>query len=378
MLTPSEWKETMSGKIMTVLGPIPSDSLGVTLSHEHLLCDTTCRWNEPTFQDPVTRQVRSKKKVSMEMLDDIRHGDNVVRDNMLLEDIDVAIAEAMEFKVAGGNTIMDVTSTGLGRDPCGLQAISRGTGLNIVQGSGYYIKAAHPDYIATKSIDDIAQIIANDTLDHIPGSNVKAGVIGEIGISLKMHPDEEKVYRAACRAQRKTGLGLSIHYSPWPPWADKHDSLRLLEIASEEGVELERVILGHHDSMYPAKTNGPLGPVNGCIDVEEHKAIGRRKAFVQYDLFGREDLIFIDGRPFQQPLDLERVRSLRQLVDSGLLENLLVSHDVCRKTHLKRYGGSGYGHLLRTMIPMFKAEGFSDLELTTIFVKNPMRAFTSN
>ena len=36
-----------SGQVMTVRGPVPLDSLGITLMHEHLLLDARSWWHRP-------------------------------------------------------------------------------------------------------------------------------------------------------------------------------------------------------------------------------------------------------------------------------------------------------------------------------------------
>ena len=36
-----------TGLVMTVLGPVPVDEMGVTLMHEHLLVDARSWWHEP-------------------------------------------------------------------------------------------------------------------------------------------------------------------------------------------------------------------------------------------------------------------------------------------------------------------------------------------
>jgi len=59
-------------------------------------------------------------------------------------DEELAISEAKRYKLAGGNSIVDVTNIGIGRDPLGLSRIARATGLNIIMGSGYYVEAARP------------------------------------------------------------------------------------------------------------------------------------------------------------------------------------------------------------------------------------------
>ena len=53
-----------SGQVMTVLGPIPVEDLGVTLTHEHILSDVGCNGPEPQeasrkhlFNRPLTMDV---------------------------------------------------------------------------------------------------------------------------------------------------------------------------------------------------------------------------------------------------------------------------------------------------------------------------------
>ena len=91
--------------VMTVLGPVPADELGITLPHEHLQCDLA--------------RVTGRREEQ-------------------LSDIDLAVAEVKRFRTAGGATVVDVTNRHLGRDPVALQTISRATGLHIVMGCGWY------------------------------------------------------------------------------------------------------------------------------------------------------------------------------------------------------------------------------------------------
>jgi predicted metal-dependent phosphotriesterase family hydrolase len=55
-----------------------------------------------------------------------------VKDNLLMNDVRLAERELLEFKKAGGDTVIDATS--IGRDPEALRRISRATGLNVIAG----------------------------------------------------------------------------------------------------------------------------------------------------------------------------------------------------------------------------------------------------
>ena len=132
------------GKVQTVQGLIEPSEVGATITHEHLLIDFI----------PVLEQLpgasnlkRMNEPVSMENLWWVRHYWNSSIDNLRLLDVDVATEEAGEFYNAGGSTIVDVTSIGIGRDPLALRRISRGTGLNVVMGGGHYVYLTHGEDI---------------------------------------------------------------------------------------------------------------------------------------------------------------------------------------------------------------------------------------
>ena len=96
------------------------------------------------------------------MLGELRMNPFLNRDNCELVDVDAAIAELMLFVELGGQTVVDPTNLGIGRDPRALQRISRRTGLNIVMGAGFYLEPSHPAYVRGMSVDAVAHCIARD------------------------------------------------------------------------------------------------------------------------------------------------------------------------------------------------------------------------
>ena len=112
----------LAGLAQTVLGPVPPDSLGPTLSHEHLLIDFTCMFNPP---DEASGQFRAQEPVGLENLGWVRYNYFSNRDNLLLTDEQTAIAEAALYRRVGGATIVDATTIGIGRDPLADHAMGR-------------------------------------------------------------------------------------------------------------------------------------------------------------------------------------------------------------------------------------------------------------
>lgn len=343
-------------QVQTVTGEIKAEELGITFPHEHLLFDLSCYLKVP---EEATRRNLYHSKVEMSNLGEIRRNPFSNKDDVVNYDVDLAVQELMHLKRAGGNSIVDLTNNGLGRDPLAVRGISIQTGIKVVMGCGYYIAASHPPKIASMTIDEIAKEIVAEVRDGIGGTGIKAGIIGEIGTSWPMVPDEEKVLRAAARAQVKTKKSLNIHSYCGQPLEDVRVVHKLLDIVEDEGADLDRVILSHMDG-------------NG-IDLEVHESLAKRGAYISYDCFGSE--MFFDNA-WWEPRDTERIKGIQGLIKRGKVSKLLLSHDVCYKIHLRRYGGYGYDHLLRNIVPMFRMQGTSEKDIHTMMVTNPARALT--
>jgi phosphotriesterase-related protein len=336
-------------QVMTVLGAIDPTQMGVTLMHEHLLLDAT-----PWFQarEEATKRVLAAKTVSIEMLGALRNDPFLCRDNCQLLNEAVAIEEVTQFQRGGGQTLIDPTCRGIGRDPKALQRISRATGLHIIMGCGYYLEPAHPPHVKQMSVEAIAQEIQQDVELGVDG--VRAGIIGEIGVSKDFTPEEEKSLRGAARAQARTGVPLEVHLPGWERLGG-----RVLDVVAEEGADLRRTILCH---MNPSGRH-----------LEYQAELARRGAWLEYDMIGM-DFYYAD-QSAQSPSDEENVRAIDRLKQSGFLSQVLISQDVFVKIQLVRYGGTGYAHILEYFVPRLKRHGFTDADIQQLLVENPRRVF---
>ncbi|HWA79430.1 MAG TPA: hypothetical protein VG848_03875, partial [Acetobacteraceae bacterium] len=201
-----------AGQAITVLGPVPTDALGVTLMHEHVLNDCRCWWNPPREK---ARHRFACEPVNPGILGELRMDPFVNLDNLALDDERLAAAELALAADEGCRTVVDPTCRGIGRNPKALARIARATGLNIIMGGGYYLEASHPPSLATMSEDDIAAEIARDASEGVNGTGVRIGLIGEIGVSADFTPAERKSLRGAARAARATRLPLMVHLPGW-------------------------------------------------------------------------------------------------------------------------------------------------------------------
>ena len=79
--------------------------------------------------------------------------------------------------------------------------------------------------------------------------------------------------------------------------------------------------------------------------------------YIAYDLFGLETSFYPPHPPTPMPNDAERIRRIRRLAELGMLENIVMSHDICMKHRLASFGGHGYDHLLVNVRPQMELLG---------------------
>ena len=145
-------------------------------------------------------------------------------------------------------------------DPVALRAISEATGLQIVRGAGFYRRAYFPPELDELLTDAVAEQIVRDIEEGFDG--VRAGIIGEVGCDRFVCATEERSFRAAARAHRRTGPTIPTHAARWPVGTAQFDLL------AEEGVDPARVVIGHCD-MVP--------------DHDYHLSLVERGAWIQFD-----------------------------------------------------------------------------------------------
>ncbi|MBM3449590.1 MAG: aryldialkylphosphatase [Armatimonadetes bacterium] len=340
--------------VQTVLGPIPPDALGVTMTHEHLLVDFRYSFREP---EALHEKHMAYAPWSLDLAGWIRHHWNLHLDNMTLFDEDVTIDELRRFSRVGGQAVVDATSIGIGRDPRGLARIARATGLHIVMGAGHYLGATHPPAVALDSVEMLAEGIARDVTVGVGDSGVRAGMIGEIGCSSPWSDGERKAMNAAVIAQRRTGAPLMIH-----PWRDDDAPLRIADAVRAWDGDLARTIMCHVERTIVDR--GALA---------EFAATG---AYLELDLFGHEVSHVPGGRQSWMPSDAQRIEMVRWLIERGYGDKILLSHDICYKFRLRRYGGHGWDHLLTNVVPHMRTMGVDEAAIRAMLVDNPRRAFS--
>lgn len=313
--------------IRTVTGDIPAESLGVAAPHEHLWCDNRlCRTESgfPSMEPP-----------------------------LVLNEPDLIVQELSTYYSLGGRAIVDATVEGWGRDIERLHALSVESGIRIIATSGFYTQNCHPSSVEHSSVEELAALLIAEVKHGADGTDICTGLLKAALSRPQLDGAEKKCTRAVARAQRQTGAALFVHSPAAHRFeiAGGNGGVGFLDLLATEGVDPQRVIVGHVDSN---------------PDVRQLLALARRGAVIEFDLIGRTERL----------LDDTRVELICRLVDRGYARQLLLSADVCRKSDLRVGGGRGYSYVLERFLPRLRRAGFDDDLLGEILQRNPARVLS--
>lgn len=338
-------RQAPCGEVMTVLGPMAADRLGLTLMHEHIFCDIT----------PLALKAAGgpEAEITLETVWDITYRPGQFLGNHRLNSRQLAVAELTAFKLAGGGAIVDLTTGGIAPDPAGLAAVSAAAEVPVVLGAGFYTDEFVDEDTKAKDTVWLAETIEQHLTEGAWGTDVRCGIIGEVGCSWPLTAFERRSLTAAAMAQQRTGAAITIHPGRHPD--APHEILDVLEAA---GADIGRTVIGHLDRTY--------------FDTESIRALARRGCVLEFDFFGIETSNYWMGVA-NLPTDWMRLRYIRTLIEDGCLGRILLSHDICTRTRCRHLGGHGYGHLVRNVIPLMRDRGFSETEIDTLLRLNPRR-----
>ena len=352
----------MAGKAMTVRGPIDPDQLGITLMHEHLFFDPR-KLAQPTYNTPATEFALWDQKLTLDNLH-LARDRKPIGDNSFFYDEQMAIFEVSDYRYAGGNTFVDVTSKGLRPDPLAMRRVSYATGVNVIMGTAWYQKMFHPEDMDQRTVEELTDEIIRDITIGVGQTGIRSGIIGEVGIEGRPITDNEiKSIRAAARASRATGAAITFHRGGL-----KREKLQVLSILGEEGADLTRTIMGHSDVI--------------AGDLPFMKELLEQGVYIEFDFLGKLEVALSYGPRTPEPhpggwgstaLVAEAVVNL---IEAGYEDRVLLSHDVYPKLQYKSYGGTGYAYVLEKFLPHLRTVGVTEEQTNKFMVENPKRALT--
>jgi phosphotriesterase-related protein len=311
--------------VNTVLGPVDTMDLGFTLSHEHV--GTNAAGLRHTYPEFIDR-----------------------------EGIIEQSAAAMREAYAGGvRTVVDVSTFDLGRDVRMIEEVSRMSGVHIIVATGNHLAVPRP--FGDVSPDVIAPLYVREIEEGIEGTGIKAGIIKVASDRGGITPPQEVVLRAAARVHKQTGTPISTH--TWSPDRVGEQQVRILE---EEGVDLDRVYIGHSND--DTDMDYLLGLLNQGVWLGLDRYPGGR----------------VPGTPDWE----KRTEITYKLIEAGFCHRIMLSHDysvpkarhgAAMQEERRRANPDGYNFIPRRVLPRLKELGASDQDIHQITVENPRRFF---
>lgn len=333
--------------VRTVLGDVESATIGPVMFHEHLLFDLVA---------PDSRSAARHEEIALKDRWQIDYRSNEAPENACQPDASVAGDELDAFAGDGGSLVVEQSVAGIGRDAEGLAAASRRSGVHVVAAAGTYTAPYLDDATLALDEDALAARFAAEVFEGVDGTSIRAGLIGEIGCSWPLIEIERRALVAAARAQALTGASISVH-----PGRHPDACMDILDILEAAGADLGRVVLCHMDRTHP--------------DGSGIEALLSRGACVEWDFFGVEQSHYWMAE-VELPTDLGRLRLIRDFAEAGFGDQILISHDICTRTRLKRWGGHGYGHILRNVRPLMARLGFDAGLVEALLRATPLRLLT--
>jgi len=305
-------------EVQTVLGPVAADDLGWVLPHEHVVCSSAGIWQSHP-----------------ELLGDLQQ----------LEDRAVSALAALlgtQFRA-----IVDLTTHDLGRNIEFVRKVAMQTDIHIIAATGCWLDAPRSFYRRTP--EEVAEIFVKELTVGIAGTPVRAGVI-KVANEGPLPDHMRVIFTAAGIASRTTGAPIYTHSK-----TETRDGFEQLEALVAAGADPQRVCIGHS---------------NDTADDEYVLGLARRGCFIGLDRFPGDF-----GATLQ-----ERIEFIVRLVEAGIEEHLLLSHDwAVEYSHsvMPRNGEArnpdGYRLMHDVVIPSLIDSGVSTETIRRIFVENPRR-----
>lgn len=271
----------------------------------------------------------------------------------MYEEHPAVIEELKFFKKYGGSTIVDNTTYGIQRDIKFLKYASEQTGVNIVAGAGYYVEGSRPDTV-NLTVEQMADAIKKEMTEGCDGTDIKCGVIGEIGCSWPFLESERKAVQAAAQVNVDIGCPVIIH-----PGRHEDAPVEIVRTYQEAGGKVDKLIMSHLDRTLHSR--------------EKYCEFASLGCYCELDLFGIETTHYQHNESVDMPGDAVRIKVIKDLIEDGYEDRITVSHDIHTKHRLMKYGGHGFSHILINIIPKMKARGISDECIEKMTQRNPQK-----
>jgi len=301
-------------QLLTTLGSLSEDELGLILPHEHIFVDLRT-WDRPGYAEADTADV-----------------------------IRLMAPELEKAQAVGVSALVECTPVGVGRRVDILKAVSEAAGFPLAVPTGIYREPWVPPWAHNASEDALCEWMLGELDQQIETTGVRAAWIklsaGDDGLTAA----EAKILRAAARAGAATGAVIGSHTVRGSVVLEQ---LALVEAA---GYTAQRFIWIHASAE---------------ADWELNREVAARGAFVEYDWIGgaQSDELFVER--------------IGRLLDAGYLDRILLSQDRGWYDPAQPGGGAPkpFTYLAEQFLPRLRQAGLDEATIRRLTHHNPFRAF---
>lgn len=311
-------------EIMSVLGGLKGDKLGICQCHEHLML----RKGEGYYINP----------------------------DLCMDDLEKSVAEVESYRRAGGTTLIDAQPVGCCRMEAELCEIAGKTGVQILASTGFHKRAFYPGghWLFQKTESELqaifeAEIFQGMYIDcdgSFSGKQIEARA-GIVKIALEDTDSfraGKALFTAAVSAAVHGERSLLVHTEPESPVTE------FLAFAGKLGMEPGRITLCHMDRTK--------------ADRAVHMEALKSGAFLEYDTIGR----------FKYHSNESEAEQIQEIVDSGFGGRLLLSLDTTA-ARMKAYKKEGIGldYILTEFAPFLEKRGMERSVIMKMLKENSRR-----
>lgn len=358
-------------EVMTVLGPIPAESLGLTSMHEHLVYDGSIyrsRWMS-SLPPEESLPVKAEDKVDLANIHHHRQNFILSWDAVSMSEEEAVIAEMVDFKNSGGSAMAEMSVPGLRSDIRAVARISEKSGVHVVATTGLYSEDSWPLEYRDMSVRDYESYMLDEVEKGIDGTKIKAGHL-KAAIEDGLTEQGEKLLRAVARVSGETGLSVSIHHGV----GMSPDQVRsVVDVLLDSGMDPERVLMCHMQNHLTSMNLKTLldDPESGRLNLDFNNELLDRGLMIGHDCFGHDYHLLELG--WCSPPEWLLIAATARLCRLGYADRIVLGTDRYLKILTGRFGGGGYRHLTRSVLPMLKLAGVPDDQIERMTVTNPAR-----
>ncbi|MFF7475721.1 phosphotriesterase [Streptomyces sp. NPDC008092] len=327
--------------VETVRGPVAAGDLGRTLAHEHVFnVDAELQRDFPDLSWQGSRA----------------------------QAIAYVAGKLTEIKARGIDTLIDASAIGHSRDVRALAEANAEADINIVVSTGLYTHDALPWFYRSrppergadgKLKDVMVDMFVRDITLGVQGTDIKAALIKCVTDKEGVTANVDRILRATARAHRETGAPITTHSD-----CETRNGLNQQRIFAEEGVKLDRVVIGH------AGDSDDFDYLQRLLDAG---------SFIGCDRFG----FYMPGRPTME----QRIDTVVQLCQRGYAGQILLAHDASIYTDWFPVLPQVWPvlpaqwtqtHIPDEVLPAIRQRGISDAQIHQMLVDNPRRLLENN